>query len=332
MRYYRNRDPRPRTITGDFRLSAGGAFVVSSNYDIACAAFYKKYKQSCEISFLSELGASKIFHLTGLGSHYNRFAGQGLANYYTGHSWSGSLTLLPRMNGIYFDFSIGSDKLQLILEDLNKLPMSQIRKLNLTFEAGYSDQQKGIIFYSNIMKQKGYENIFGDATSSQYPQIASLYMSMINRYEAGVRASGNIRLKHSMLSITPDIRYFRYKEEYRDPHKSLLINALSYSACCKAIFEIKERILLKASATYTFSNRVGKNRCAIYPSAEELTGFTDILKNGFETLNSSNQEIKTEIGADLLICKNRYAIGFEAQYNHTVFYGNDVVFAASFKF
>ncbi|MDE7508527.1 MAG: hypothetical protein K2M62_00225, partial [Muribaculaceae bacterium] len=92
---YRAVDPRPRNVTGRLLLNAGAMLRVFRDYHVGLGLEMMKYNQSNEVTFKSEMGIDKIFHLTGLGSHYNRFAGEGLSTYYDGYRFALDMTLYP---------------------------------------------------------------------------------------------------------------------------------------------------------------------------------------------------------------------------------------------
>ena len=73
--YYRNIDPRPRNTTGTLDIDAGVALRTWADYYIGLSGAYRKYRQTCDLMFMSETGEAKVYHLTGLGNHYARFAG-----------------------------------------------------------------------------------------------------------------------------------------------------------------------------------------------------------------------------------------------------------------
>ena len=330
--FYRNVDPRPRIITGNFRLGAGGAYTIGNNYKIGVGLNYGKYKQSCDITFMSELGASKIYHLTGLGSHYSRFAGQGNSTYYNGNSIEAALTLLPVTSGAYFNAAAAIDKINLILEDLNKLPMSRTDCRTFKVEGGYKGNFWGVKAFTEIERKHGYENIFGDAATGQYPQIGSIAMHIINRNIYGVNATTDLSLKNTLLSITPEILYNHYKELYRDPRRSLKCDYLSSSIKVNAVTVIAQKVIVKAGVRYTLHSPLSDSMENVESDNADLANYISILNDGYSIATQTSHNYMATLGADMMICKNRYALGLEISYSSNKLSGNNSLFALSFKF
>ncbi|MDE7437233.1 MAG: hypothetical protein K2M93_01990 [Muribaculaceae bacterium] len=330
--FYRNVDPRPRIVTGDFKLGAGGAYSLNDNYKVGLYLNFDKYKQSCGITFMSELGASKIYHLTGLGSHYNRFAGLGNSTYYNGNSFGGAVTLLPSTEGIYANVSAHKGKMNLILEDLNKLPMSKIDTRDLSIEAGYKSKIWGVTAFTDILRKHGYENIFGDAASGQYPQIGTVAMHIINQNIYGVKGTVDLPIKRTVLSVTPAVGYSHYKELYRDPKRLLKCDNLTSSVEMKAISVIANRVIVRGGIKYNLVSPVTHDIVNVTTNNDDLTNYISILQEGYETATGTCHNFSASIGADLMICSNKYVIGIDATYVRDKLYGNHSLFSASFKF
>ena len=82
-------------MTGLLAVSAGAGRRIAGSYFGALSLNYAKYKQTDDIDFVSQLGVEKIYHLTGLGNHYCRFAGVGAESYYNGNRYGLTANLYP---------------------------------------------------------------------------------------------------------------------------------------------------------------------------------------------------------------------------------------------
>lgn len=297
--YYRKVDPRPRNVSGILDLSVGVSRRVKG-YIVGLEANFRKYKQTCDIEFKSELGAAKIYHLTGLGTHYSRFAGSGDDSYYTGHRWGGSVTLLPVASGVYAHAGATSEEITHILTDLNKLPMAKLRVYTFVGAAGYSGRSWGAIAYCRTERRHGYENIFGDAVSNQYPQIGSLLMHMVDWEHCGVRGAWQRQIDAVMLSATADIGYTHWVEQHREPRIVAKGKCWHAGAGAKALWRAAEGWLITTQVQYT--HRTAYEREMVY----------------------------TRAGADYALTDGRYSIGLELSYAHDI--QNIYTAALTFKF
>ncbi len=179
--YYRNVDPRPRNITGLLDISAGAAIRAIGSHFAGLSLSYRKYKQDSDIDFKSEMGEEKIYHLTGLGNHYNRFAGTGENSYYHGHRTGITADFYPETNrGFAASVGLSRFSFEKVLTDLNKLPLVDVDHDALNIQGSWRNpgtvHDWGIAATFNAYKRSGTENIFGDPSASIYPQIGSLTM------------------------------------------------------------------------------------------------------------------------------------------------------------
>lgn len=247
--YYRNRDPRPRNVSGIFNIGIGGSRRVG-NYTIGVSASYRRYKQTCEIDFKSELGAATIYHLTGLGTHYARFAGLGEDSYYHGNQWGLSATLLPDSAGFYLHIDGKTEKIVHVLTDLNKLPMANIRNKKAEAALGYRSTEWGVILYGEAERRHGYENIFGDAISNQYPQIGSLLMHIVNWQTVGLRGAWRKGVRRVTISVTANAAYSHFKEQHREPYLKAGGKSWHFGAEVLSMWQPKKHIIIKTEAGY----------------------------------------------------------------------------------
>lgn len=329
--YYRNVDPRPKDITAMLDISAGTSYCLTDKYRLAVSCDYSKYKQTCEITFMSELGASKIYHMTGLGTHYFRFAGQGLSSYYNGHSYGGAFTLYPLSNGVYANICTHFEKINHILTDLNKLPMSMIDDRSLGIETGYRTSVWGVTAFCNLERRHGYENIFGDASTAQYPMIASLGMFLSNRTEFGLRGTSYFNIISTRLSISPEISYSHYSESYREPSKSLALDNLYAGTDASVTMPLKDRVILRAEASYRYIPALKDEVRNIVSENPDIEHFISILMNGYDNASTSRQYTSVKAGVDVLL-KNKYAVSFDASCSHLSGEAHVSTFSISFKF
>lgn len=249
--HWRSRDPRPRNVTANLRARAGIAWALSPKAVAGFAARYTRYKQTSSIKFESEMGQDKIYHLTGLGTQYQRFAGTGLSTHYNADLWGVSIDLRPDSiggTGPSASFSYDGMDMRVLLIDLNKLPMAEITSYALDARAGYgwrrgSDTWSVIAFASTSLR-KGSENIFGDPASGIYPQIGSLSMYRHRLYNAGAEMLWVMqRGALSVFSARLTSQYQRSMQLYISPRQKMETERWLTSADLSATVPLKGRIL-----------------------------------------------------------------------------------------
>lgn len=173
---YRDIDPRPECISGNLNLTAGGAYRLKHLY-IGLSGQYQHYTQSIDIDFKSETGKEKIYQLTGLGSHYKRFAGTSDNSYFKGNRWKISADIYPHNgNGLSASLSYGKSKIIKSLIDLNNLPLAHIGISDYSLSCAWIKNCWGIGLTAIYNIRTGYENLFGLPDGDNYPLITTLEM------------------------------------------------------------------------------------------------------------------------------------------------------------
>lgn len=237
--HFRNVDPRPRNVVGQLTLSASvGRRLSSGPYYLGVAVGYMKYKQSADIMFVNDLADTRIWHLTGLGTHYERFAGQGYSHFYDGHRWSGSVTLFPHTGrGLSLTATAGRFSFDHILSSLNKLPLQRAVENQLRFEAAWLQpgerEDYAVAAYVSTASRGGFESIFGDAAAGVYPKIGELEMYHNTSNSVALRGlwqyhpAGADRWR---LAVSPSVDYDYRRQTYADPWRAMTTAAIIPSA------------------------------------------------------------------------------------------------------
>lgn len=251
--YYRNVDPRPRNTTSLLDIDAGAAMRIAANYHVGIAAAYRKYRQTCDLTFMSELGEAEVSHLTGLGNRYGRFTGVGYSNYYDGHRYLARLTLLPaNRSGLTLDAQLSRFVFDHILKDLNRLPMASAWHNQMRLEAAWCHSAREHAWGAKASyvayRRHGSEHLFGDATTGTYPQIGSLEMYADNLRAASAALFYEHTARWVAWSIAPRWSYRHRSQLYASPKATskAIANELAVTA---AISLISSRWYCRLSAT-----------------------------------------------------------------------------------
>lgn len=248
---YRQVDPRPRNVTRSLTVRGGIALRLLPGYMTGISGTVEKYKQTCSIRFVSELGSVKIYHLTGLGTDYSRFAGNGAASYYNGIAYGGSVELYP-VSSRGFMASVealrfGFDK---ILSDLNRLPLVHMSETTLKAQVAWRSDRLTVAADGHIGSRRGTENIFGDAAASAYPQIGSLPQYSRNTVSASLQGVWHQPAGIADISLKPAVGYNSDIEKYGHPAGNITTRTLQASADVQADCRAGRRTLLSIGAGY----------------------------------------------------------------------------------
>lgn len=234
--YYRDVDPRPRNVTARLQLAAGAGRNVSDNYLVAASLAFMKYKQTNNVAFYSELGNEKLFHLTGLGNDYRRFAGTAYSTYYKGYRWAATLNLHPTGGrGLALATTLATFSLDNVLTTLNKLPMAHVGLRKLEAEAAWLDSTFFVTAHLNASRRVGTENIFGDATAGVYNQIAALDNYHENRVSLDLEGAWTPSWQGGWSArLQPAVGYRHLNAIYASPQARRLLNLLTTGLTAQA--------------------------------------------------------------------------------------------------
>ncbi|MDE7135651.1 MAG: hypothetical protein K2N91_03380 [Muribaculaceae bacterium] len=307
--YYRDIDPRPRNVTGRLDISAGVGYKVGRSV-IAVDVKMRKYKQTNDIKFVSEMGKSKEYHLTGLGNHYARFAGEGESSYFDGYRYGIAADLYPiEGEGAVLSVDMSRFKFKKVLTALNKLPLCRAWHNAMSLSAGWKSDRWGVAARFEAYRRHGVESLFGDATSGIYPQIGEIEMYADNHYTAAIEGVYQIKAASATsVAIAPYAAYIHRSTIYADPASERLLNSVSASMSLSARSLINGCWMLDCRLAGAIDKPV-ESRLSI-PEQTALTGI-EIRDFAIAGRNSGSVEMRV---AALRSLNDRFAIGVDGSY------------------
>lgn len=324
--YYRNIDPRPRNTTGRLDISIGGAVrIAASPYRAGVSLSYRKYKQSCDIEFVNEMSDSRVWHLTGLGTHYERFAGNGYTHYYNGNRWGVSLDLFPQTRkGAVASLGYDAFSFDHILTSLNKLPLQSAADRRLMVMAGWLAPAEvcdwAVTASLRMGKRIGTENIFGDPASGIYPQIGSLDLYTHSLTDAAINLLYQWHMPEgTLLSAAPSVVWSRSRETYADPHRHLQLGAVTPSVRLQAAHGFGRLWRGRLSARYAYSVAAGCSSALPFDSRNPA-GMQAIDRRRYEILSKNHSLLEINADASRAVGSG-YALMLSASYSRGCYAG-----------
>lgn len=219
---YRTRDPRPNNIVADLNAEAGFGVVIG-NHSVCLGLYAGKYKQTNGLKYFNDLGASKEYHLTGLGNEFVRFSGASNNVFYKGSNIGTGIELVPvKAEGLSVSFNYNRFSFEKILSDLNKLALNELTENKFSGEIAWTEKHGSSTYYGikadgTYSERKGHDNLFGDAVSNAYPKIGSTLM-----YRSKVmfgRISGFYEStigRHFPFGILPYVSYGSFESKHTE--------------------------------------------------------------------------------------------------------------------
>lgn len=334
--YHRSVDPRPKNITSLFIVSLGGIMKVTDGYVLGIGGEYTRYKQSNDVTFYSELGQDKLYHLIGMANDYVRFAGQSYSTTYSGNKGMAMVNFYPtRLNGFNASVKAGKMTIENVLISLNKLPIAKLSDVCLQAEAGFRFLDSyAVRGFFDWQRRHGEENIFGDPQSGSYPQIASLNMYKRNRVNVGVELLAESRPDAKFYwGIQPKVVYSHHNQTYATPISRERINTVTTS--------LKAQIGTHIGRTFnTFSVNglyatATSSELSLGDTSQCQPGLVSVVQDAFLYRSHANGRL-VFIAETNIPVKDKCAICVSVNYTHGWYYDktyeNSVTVSAGVKF
>lgn len=260
---YRDVDPRPKNVVGCLDIAVGGAFNLARDYYAGISFNFRKYKQDNDIDFKSEMGNDKIFHLTGMGTDYHRFAGTGHDTYYDGYRYGLTADFAPASgSGAFASVDISRFTFDNILSEYNKLPMASAWHNSIGVRAGWLNRPAhsywGVAMSVTAYRRHGTENIFGDPAGGIYPQVGANAMYADNGTQASLDGMwGTIWGAAGRVAVSGGAGWQRRITSYMDPWRQSETKAVTAHAGAGAYVPLSGGWLLSADAGISYRRPYG---------------------------------------------------------------------------
>lgn len=316
--HYRDVDPRPRNVTGQLEIKAGLACRMGKRHVIAVGGDMMKYKQTGDIDFMSELGQTKVYHLTGLGTDYMRFRGNGLTTNYDGTRYGVQINAMPADgNGLSGTLHLSRLTIKKILSDMNKLPLNSLWHNSLDAEVCYKKRGTtswGVSAVIGIYRRHGMESIFGDAASGTYMQIGTLEMYADNACRMGINALVERCYGNVLLSYIPQLGYSHRCQVYAEPVREWSIDNRMMQHCIKAGYKTGIRCYISLQAAWGICSPTACRGIAEDDGNSE-GGLMDALLSDFRHASSTRRFYSAKANARYAI-NSTNALQLSLEYRH----------------
>ena len=216
MRYvsgksYRTKDPRPRNTTLDVKLRGGGAWHAFAGSRLAAYVGAEKYSQDSDIKFMNPLGVSMVYQMTGLGTHYFRFKGDGTSVRYEGSTFEIGAALMPNgIRGLSLSASASRRHTEKQLATKRDIPINDIFEDLFTAEAAWRNSSltasQTFKFGARLADRDGQTRIFDDG-STFYHEIATARPFNMKMAEVYISAAAEKSLGKYNMQVIPVARW-----------------------------------------------------------------------------------------------------------------------------
>lgn len=300
---WRQVDPRPKNIVGKLNLQAAigrrvGAYAIALGFDAL------KYRQSSSIKFVSELGASKIYHTTGLGSDYTRFAGTGLSTNYSGWRYGADISFYPDNIGFFGTASYHRFTFDKQLNDLNRLPLNSAYHTDWYAMAGWKCDNIIVSLDFGRCRRTGFDNIFGDAAGQVYPEIASIPTYFMRSWNSGLQALWRTQGAKHRFDFSADFDYSHRLDCYisAPEDRRMRIDAISYGIGAEWVWQCASLWMLHIQGN---ADIVSPAKCTLTGMAHASGFLTESVLNDYTYAAHSRAYYNATIGIDRILSNGR---------------------------
>lgn len=306
---YREVDPRPRNVVSDLQASLAAARSVGARYELALALHGRKYGQRGDIAFYNDMYQATVYHMTGLGLDYVRFAGIQTSTNYSGWGAGGSVDLFPASRS-GFSASVGYDYFTFSkqMSGLNNLPLVTVVDHTLRFVAAYgrSDAARawGVTLEGDWRQRHGTEHIFGDATGNIYTEIATSSGYADRTVHATLSGFVGTRpdAERVVWWVKPSVSYLDFRSDYRSAARYL--NFSRWQAGVDAgVMRAWGQWMLQAGAGVALSGRVAGEMAL--PGADFSSSRIVALQSNYRYLTDDFTRLKVNLRLNRQIGQGR---------------------------
>lgn len=211
---YRQVDPRPRNVSSDLqvRLTAGRRL---GGHSLTWTGGYRRYHQMQAVSFMNPKGANTAeFHLTGLGSHFARFAGSGAFTdvRYRGRGAETAVLFQP-LSGSGLSAGVHYSVFEAVrhLPNQNEIPYTQLLVQNLAAFAAWRSDGPSFSWAARLALsyglRQGSEAVVPAVVASGVEDL--LQLTLYRNRQPSVQVDGILQWNQlaGYWSLEPDARY-----------------------------------------------------------------------------------------------------------------------------
>lgn len=243
-------DPRPRNIVSDMSLSTSVGYK-SRKHMFSLNMAYRVYNQDQNMRFVNPDGANAIeWHLTGIGSHYARFAGNGIYIFtrYEGRGYTANLLMQSlSKTGLNAGITYNNIAINRLLVNQNYTPATNLYKHRAETFFTYRRQSGGLIYGAEVAVAAGFhrgiENISDNGITDNFKVLARLPMYKENLFDGRVSGLVQMTWRRSAVYFSPGVEFNRKLETYKFPAKSMSIARGTGNLKCGLIFSIEKWLL-----------------------------------------------------------------------------------------
>lgn len=229
---FRKVDPRPRNIVSDLEVRGSAAWRMWPAYHLELTLGYRRYSQTQTLSFLSERGKnSAIFHLTGLGGHFARFAGATdsyMNTRYAGNGLVVEAALRPfRQQGWNAIVSYSLLDLTHYLPNLNQVPYTELYTREIEARCHYLSQEGDWAWKAGLRGhlewRQGQESVLDNGNAGYLQELGRF--TQYNRVQWTLAGSGAAQWQ-GRWTLQGHVRYLGGSERYAYPGRSMATSGL----------------------------------------------------------------------------------------------------------
>lgn len=288
---YRRKDPRPRNIVSDMKLSGGFSLALGRRYLLGASVSGRIYSQHNNVKIFSALGGPKIYQMLGLGMYSTRFSDGQTDLHHKGGGYAASIDFYSRdRQGLSLSVGYEDFFARRIMTGRNNLPLTRLDEATLRGEAAWRQRNGrhdwGVKLALSRSGRTGTEFVYGDGSgASNYPKIGEVDQFRNRRTALNVSGLWGYEAPRRWdLYIEPRGGLFSTRASYLSPSRRFEFVHAGGGAAFTAV-KTAGRSLLHFSASADF--RSGSDAELRTTGLDEESFAGQMLRQAFDNLASS---------------------------------------------
>ena len=281
--HFRQKDPRPKDNSVLINASTGINYCLPHKYALGISLFTERYTQNQSFAFLDPLGSVPVYHMSGMGLHYVRFAGTNTDAIYKGRTYSSGITLKSYgEKGWDASLKFENYKLQKLLPSLSNAPLNDILQNRYEMFVAWKNRSLHFEVRGSVRKRYGSEHIYDDGTKNWHEISCATPYSLLSSSIFFSMVANISSEKKWNFEFMPELGYLSSIEQYypsRDEH----INKISTSLVSQVRY-VTGRHLITARIVTAWGHCLSADQNIENPEAFVYTN--NMIKHNFDNLSS----------------------------------------------
>ena len=307
---YRDRDPRPKSVSSDMSLKLGANYPLYNELRIGISGDITKYIQNIDVKFANETEQARLYQMTGLGTWNYYFSTRSTRAVYESFGYRTGI-YLSNKNARDFAFTATYGKYQLNKNvmysgssnsdgyEINKLDHQVLSLTGLKFY--YLDQhQLGLKVKYEVNKKTGADILY--TNNEEYLQkLTEKKRYLWENFETSFEVLYNYKATKYSINVIPSFIIQKTEETLKEVNNSQQFIYHHFGLQVQYSQELKKNSSLSFSPFINYRNVVKADK--EFNTKQTSQAIHDWIENDFNFLSSNIMNLGTSLRYDIQLPK-----------------------------